>query len=72
MNCYVCDDKGKTTPAVSICQHCGVALCRTHLDEDLLLTRPHGMMRRGCLHQPVHNALEGPTRPKSEFMAIRG
>jgi hypothetical protein len=56
MNCYVCDAAGAAIPAV--CQHCGVSLCRAHFDKDLLLPRPQGMMRRGCMHTPIHNAEE--------------
>lgn len=56
MNCYVCDAVGRETPAVAICQHCGLALCRDHLDEDLLMTRPQGVVRRGCTHEPLHAA----------------
>lgn len=56
MNCYVCDVAGEATPAVAICHHCGVALCRVHLDEDLLMPRPYGMMRSGCMHTPQHDA----------------
>ncbi|HEX6388861.1 MAG TPA: DUF2180 family protein [Solirubrobacteraceae bacterium] len=31
MNCYVCDGKGETTPAVGLCRSCSVALCAEHL-----------------------------------------
>ncbi|MBM3500652.1 MAG: DUF2180 family protein [Armatimonadetes bacterium] len=31
MNCYVCHQKGDTTPAVAICVLCGMALCSDHL-----------------------------------------
>ena len=57
MNCYACDASGTTKAAVAICRHCGVAMCRAHLDEDLLLARPHGMIRHACTHNPVHNAV---------------
>lgn len=56
MHCYVCDANDKTTPAVAVCHNCGVALCREHLDQDLLLPRAHGLVRRGCTHAPVHLA----------------
>ena len=42
MNCYVCDDAGRATPAVAICTNCQVGLCREHLDQDLLATGPGG------------------------------
>jgi hypothetical protein len=56
MNCYVCDVAGAATPAVAVCHLCGVALCRVHFDQDLLMPRPYGMMRRGCMHSPQHDA----------------
>ena len=56
MNCYVCDRAGRATPAVAICHHCGAALCREHLDADLLAKRSHGLVRHGCTHDLVHSA----------------
>ena len=56
MNCYVCDNRGDGVPAVAICQNCSVALCREHLDQDLLAVRSHGMSRHQCTHRPVHDA----------------
>jgi hypothetical protein len=53
MNCYLCDNGGEATDAVAICQHCGVALCRDHVDQDLLAHRPAGLVRRGCTHNPL-------------------
>ena len=53
MNCYLCDNNGDATDAVAICQHCGVALCREHVDQDVLADRPTGLGRRGCTHNPV-------------------
>ena len=50
MNCYMCDSTGRAVAAIAICHHCGVALCREHLDEDLLSSRPHGHTKRGCTH----------------------
>jgi hypothetical protein len=59
MNCYVCDENGRATAAVAICQHCGAALCKEHLDEDLLAHRPHGVVKHiGCGHHLVHEARE--------------
>jgi hypothetical protein len=52
VNCYVCDDDGKTTSAVAICANCHIGLCREHLDEDLLSIGPGGT-RLGCSHDPV-------------------
>jgi Uncharacterized protein conserved in archaea (DUF2180) len=52
VNCYVCDSTGLEAASVAICHHCGVALCREHLDEDLLSPAPNGHTRRGCSHQP--------------------
>lgn len=62
MNCYLCDSAGQAAPAVAVCSHCGIALCRTHLDQDLLATRAQGVVRRGCTHQPLHwaRARSGP------------
>lgn len=62
MHCYVCDGNDRTVPAVAICQNCGVALCREHLDEDLLVPRAQGLVRQGCTHTPVHSAqaIQGP------------
>lgn len=56
MNCYICDDRDRATAAVAICNHCGIGLCRDHLDEDLLGRRVHGMVRRGCTHLLLHSA----------------
>lgn len=53
MNCYLCDNGSEATDAVAICQHCGVALCRDHVDQDLLAQRPAGLVRRGCTHNPL-------------------
>lgn len=30
MNCYLCDQEGKDSPAVAICTICGMALCKAH------------------------------------------
>ncbi len=57
MNCYVCDQTGRVTPAVASCHHCAVALCREHLDEDLISQhQPHSLTRRACSHDPVNSA----------------
>lgn len=56
MHCHVCDMASRVTPAVATCQHCGVALCRVHLDEDLLAPLPRGLAPRTCSHSPVINA----------------
>lgn len=56
MNCYVCDLQGRQVPAVATCANCSVALCRHCLHFDLLAPRSVGMHRRGCTHQPVHDA----------------
>jgi hypothetical protein len=56
MNCYICDDAGRAMTAVAICNNCGVALCREHLDEDLLVPRNQGLVRRACTHEPMHAA----------------
>lgn len=53
MNCYMCDDD---CPAVAVCQGCGVALCRDHLDDDLLAPRVQGVVRRACMHEPLKSA----------------
>jgi hypothetical protein len=50
VNCYMCDSTGHVVEAVAICHHCGVALCREHLDEDLLSSRPQGHTRISCTH----------------------
>ena len=50
VNCYMCDSTGHVVEAVAICHHCGVALCREHLDEDLLSSRPNGHTRISCTH----------------------
>lgn len=51
----MCDSTGRVIAAVAICHHCGVALCREHLDEDLLSSKPHGHTRISCTHH-VHGA----------------
>lgn len=56
MNCYVCDQSGRVSPAVAVCHHCGAALCREHLDQDLLAQRAHGHIRHRCSHDLVHAA----------------
>jgi hypothetical protein len=56
MNCYVCDNEGRVTSAVATCHHCGAALCREHLDDDLLSPRGHGHIRQHCTHDLVHSA----------------
>lgn len=50
MNCYVCDTSGRVTQAVALCQDCGAALCRAHLDADLLAPKPRGLNRPRCTH----------------------
>lgn len=52
MHCYVCDDEGQATPAVALCKHCGVALCRAHLDEELANAGPGGTDLT-CSHEPT-------------------
>jgi hypothetical protein len=56
MNCYVCDSMGRAADAVAICRHCGVALCREHVDEGLLASRPSGLVRHGCIHDAIGTA----------------
>jgi hypothetical protein len=51
MNCYVCDRVGRVTVAVAICGNCHVALCREHLDEELL-TPGRGGTNYACSHDP--------------------
>ncbi len=53
MHCYLCDSVGQATEAVAICRDCGLALCRDHVDEGLLAARPAGLVRPGCIHNPV-------------------
>lgn len=53
MQCYLCDSVGRATEAVAICRHCGLALCRNHIDEGLLAERPAGLVRAGCIHNPI-------------------
>ena len=55
MYCYMCESAGGMSVAVAICHGCGVALCREHLDEDLLSDRPQGLTRRACTHN-LHGA----------------
>ena len=50
MSCYVCDRQGFASNAVAVCQDCGAALCREHLDESLLARRPGGLSRTSCSH----------------------
>jgi hypothetical protein len=33
INCFECAKASETTPAVAVCQHCGVGLCFEHLVE---------------------------------------
>jgi hypothetical protein len=36
MNCYVCHQEGKVTPAIAVCLACGMCVCNDHLvREDL-------------------------------------
>jgi hypothetical protein len=53
MHCYLCDSSGQPTEAVAVCRHCGLALCRDHVDEALLAERPAGLARPGCIHNPI-------------------
>jgi hypothetical protein len=55
VNCYVCDRAGRATVAVALCKNCEVALCREHLDEELLSVGPGGASF-GCGHDPVRAA----------------
>jgi hypothetical protein len=56
MNCYVCHNAGRAISAVAVWPHCGAALCREHLDQDLLEPRPQGQYRQGCSHHLVQSA----------------
>lgn len=56
MNCYVCDSNDRANEAVAICHHCGIALCREHVDQALLASRPAGHVRPGCIHNPIGTA----------------
>ena len=59
MNCYVCDNDGHASGAVAVCQHCGAALCRDHLDQELLTRKPSGLApSTGCSHGLRHAARE--------------
>lgn len=53
MNCYLCDCDDRSTDAVAICRHCGIALCREHVDEALVADRPAGLVRASCIHNPI-------------------
>jgi hypothetical protein len=38
MNCFMCAQKGKETPAIAVCIACGMCVCQDHLvREDLPL-----------------------------------
>jgi hypothetical protein len=52
----MCDTGDRGTEAVAICHHCGIALCRKHVDEALLAKRPAGLVRPGCIHNPIGTA----------------
>ena len=39
MVCYMCDQEGKSTPAVAICIVCGMGLCLGHAFKEELLVR---------------------------------
>lgn len=56
MICYMCDAQHRATEAVAICRHCGIALCREHVDAALLAERPAGLVRLGCIHNPLATA----------------
>lgn len=56
MNCYLCDAQGKATPAVTTCTHCGVGMCRVHLELDAQQPRLRGMVVSVCSHHPQHIA----------------
>jgi hypothetical protein len=56
MNCYVCDSHERATEAVAICPHCGIGLCRDHVDAAVLAKRPVGLVRPGCIHNPIGTA----------------
>jgi Uncharacterized protein conserved in archaea (DUF2180) len=56
MNCYMCDNDDQVSEAVAICRHCGIALCREHVDKALLASRPAGLVRSGCIHNPIGTA----------------
>ena len=56
MNCYVCDAQGRPTPAVTICEQCGVGLCRNCLERDVQQSRPRGMVKSACGHRHQHDA----------------
>jgi len=56
MNCYMCDSGERATEAVAICRHFGIALCREHIDAALLAKRPAGLVRPGCIHNPIGTA----------------
>jgi hypothetical protein len=49
MNCFECAKASETTPAVAVCQHCGVGLCFEHLVE-----ATHALVggtHEGCQHK---------------------
>jgi len=64
VNCYMHDSTGGVVAAVAICHHCGVGLCREHLDEDLLAPRAHGHTRKSCTHHPHGAAVRRQARPQ--------
>ena len=49
MNCFQCAKTNDPTPAVAICQHCGVGLCLDHLAE--ARDRRVGGTVYGCDHE---------------------
>ena len=71
MNCYVCDKGGRSVASVAICHHCGAALCREHLDADLLSKRSHGLARHGCTHDLVHSARDARDAAPSPAAELR-
>jgi hypothetical protein len=49
MNCFECAKASEATPAVAICQYCGVGLCFEHLVEST-----HALVggtHEGCRHE---------------------
>ena len=53
MNCYMCDSGERAIEAVAICRHCGIALCREHIDEALLASSACGAGPSRPYHDPT-------------------
>jgi hypothetical protein len=69
MLCHECWMRGEEAPAVALCRHCSVGLCKEHLVE--AYRHPAASLIPSCRHRPSAAAPEHPAVAAAAAIAGR-